>query len=202
MGYSVKWVVENLGITRDMLRYYEKEELARLINKSEPVTGSNISILKISEKYGWVDILIKNNNSCFSVKYSSFMFDVSDLIEYLAELIDLKDEALVVFDNEGSDPLFYSKPISDDIIRFLFASDYRIYDLFDKDKIEDYDLTDFDIEFDVLVDKKRLLNDFYNVLYFYIANYELDEFDLSEINIEKSKKYLNKIAEYLKIPLL
>jgi hypothetical protein len=182
--------------------YYEKEDLARLIDKSEPVTGSDISILKISEKYGWVDILIKNNNSCFSVKYSSFMFDVSDLIEYLAELIDLKDEALVVFDNEGSDPLFYSKPISDDIIRFLFASDYRIYDLFDKDKIEDYDLTDFDIEFDVLVDKKRLLNDFYNVLYFYIANYELDEFDLSEINIEKSKKYLNKIAEYLKRPLL
>lgn len=27
MGYSVKWVVENLGITRDMLRYYEKEKL-------------------------------------------------------------------------------------------------------------------------------------------------------------------------------
>ena len=26
MGYSVKWVVENLGITRDMLRYYEKEK--------------------------------------------------------------------------------------------------------------------------------------------------------------------------------
>ena len=27
MGYSVKWVAENLGVTRDMLRYYEKEEL-------------------------------------------------------------------------------------------------------------------------------------------------------------------------------
>lgn len=27
MGYSVKWVVENLGITRDMLRHYEKEKL-------------------------------------------------------------------------------------------------------------------------------------------------------------------------------
>lgn len=26
MGYSVKWVVENLGITRDMLRYCEKEK--------------------------------------------------------------------------------------------------------------------------------------------------------------------------------
>lgn len=27
MGYSVKWVAENLGITRDMLRYYEKKKL-------------------------------------------------------------------------------------------------------------------------------------------------------------------------------
>ncbi len=27
MGYSVKWVVEYLGITRDMLHYYEKEKL-------------------------------------------------------------------------------------------------------------------------------------------------------------------------------
>lgn len=27
MGYSVKWVADNLGITRDMLRYYEKEKL-------------------------------------------------------------------------------------------------------------------------------------------------------------------------------
>ena len=27
MGYSVKWINENLGVTRDMLRYYEKEKL-------------------------------------------------------------------------------------------------------------------------------------------------------------------------------
>lgn len=27
MGHSVKWVTDNLGITRDMLRYYEKEKL-------------------------------------------------------------------------------------------------------------------------------------------------------------------------------
>ena len=27
MGYSVKWVYDNMGITRDMLRHYEKEEL-------------------------------------------------------------------------------------------------------------------------------------------------------------------------------
>ena len=27
MGYSVKWVENNLGVTRDMLRYYEKQKL-------------------------------------------------------------------------------------------------------------------------------------------------------------------------------
>ena len=27
VGHSVKWVDEHLGVTRDMLRYYEKEKL-------------------------------------------------------------------------------------------------------------------------------------------------------------------------------
>lgn len=35
MGYSVKWVVENLGITRDMLRYYEKEKLLVRENRNK-----------------------------------------------------------------------------------------------------------------------------------------------------------------------
>ena len=29
MGYSVKWMTEKLGVTRDMLRYYEKENLLK-----------------------------------------------------------------------------------------------------------------------------------------------------------------------------
>lgn len=36
MGYSVKWVVENLGITRDMLRYYEKEKLLPVAETRNP----------------------------------------------------------------------------------------------------------------------------------------------------------------------
>ncbi len=36
MGYSVKWVVENLGITRDMLRYYEKEKLIPVTETRNP----------------------------------------------------------------------------------------------------------------------------------------------------------------------
>lgn len=36
MGYSVKWVIENLGITRDMLRYYEKEKLIPIEGNRNP----------------------------------------------------------------------------------------------------------------------------------------------------------------------
>jgi len=36
MGYSVKWVVDNLGITRDMLRYYEKEKLLTASESRNP----------------------------------------------------------------------------------------------------------------------------------------------------------------------
>ncbi len=39
MGYSVKWVEENLGITRDMLRYYEKEKIIPLEKARNPVNG-------------------------------------------------------------------------------------------------------------------------------------------------------------------
>lgn len=37
MGYPVKWVVENLGITRDMLRYYEKEKLLSVNESRNPM---------------------------------------------------------------------------------------------------------------------------------------------------------------------
>lgn len=37
MGYSVKWVVKNLGITRDMLRYYEKEGLLPANEARNPI---------------------------------------------------------------------------------------------------------------------------------------------------------------------
>lgn len=39
MGYSVKWVTENLGITRDMLRHYEKEGLLPIDETRNPTNN-------------------------------------------------------------------------------------------------------------------------------------------------------------------
>lgn len=36
MGYSVRWVDEHLGVTRDMLRYYEKEKLLPVAETRNP----------------------------------------------------------------------------------------------------------------------------------------------------------------------
>ncbi|MBR5225260.1 MAG: MerR family DNA-binding transcriptional regulator, partial [Clostridia bacterium] len=39
MGYSAKWVLDNLGITRDMLRYYEKERLIPIHESRNPANN-------------------------------------------------------------------------------------------------------------------------------------------------------------------
>ncbi len=66
---------------------YEEKDVIGLINKSKPNADSKLSLLKISDKNGWVDILAKINDLNFSICYSSCMFDTAVLIKYLAELI-------------------------------------------------------------------------------------------------------------------
>lgn len=178
--------------------YDKKEDIITLINKSEPITDFKFSVLKFKNKYGWASILVKINKLKFLIKYSSCMYDTANLIEYFSELVDLKEEIVLVLDNEGSDPIFYAKPINDDTIRFLFASDYKLFDSFCMDEIDDYNLTDFYIECDILINKKVLLKEFYNIFYSYIKKYEFKRSNYEDFNVQKGKKYLNKIATFLK----
>lgn len=39
MGYSVKWVIDNLGVTRDMLKYYEKEKILQGNKSRNPMNN-------------------------------------------------------------------------------------------------------------------------------------------------------------------
>ena len=55
MGYSVKWVADNLGITRDMLRYYEKEKLLPANENRHYRNYSDEDIERIWEKFYKVD---------------------------------------------------------------------------------------------------------------------------------------------------
>ena len=178
--------------------YYKQKEILELVEKSTPEENTTFSVLNITEKAGWVDIVLKNNEKEFSIKYSSVMTDSADLFLFLIHLINLKEDIALVLDNEGSDPLIYGKPI-DNKIRFLFAHDYELYHSFLKGEINDYELNNYKIECDILIEPTIILKEFYKILSPYVENYEYNASDEygCEFNVNKAKKILNMIKPYI-----
>lgn len=177
--------------------FENKNDLYEVINVSTPTLSKNFHVIKIEEKYGWAWIVVQNNESEFEIRYSSCMFDASILIKFLAKIINLEDDAILGFDNEGSSPILYAKTIDNDNIRLIFMSDYEIYNAFCNDEVDDYKLTDFKIECDLIINKKYLLEEFYNILYPFTNSYNFEESYYPEFNLENGKKYLNQIKKYI-----
>ncbi len=175
---------------------YKNDEqlILKLVKNSIVSPNSVLKAMKIEEKCGWAYISVKNDEYEFSINYSSCMFDLSNLIEFLAEIINLKEDIALYLDYEGSEPLLYAKEIDDNKIRFIFAHDYE---LFLNDDIDNYDVSSYKIECDIIIDKKNLLEQFYNILLPFVENYDLKESYYPEINLKKCKKYLNIIKNYL-----
>ena len=89
MGYSVKWITENMGITRDMLRYYEKEKLLS-VKESRNVTNNHREYNDEDlEKIWSIKLLIGIGFSAKEIyalmNDDSFDFDVA-LVKKIAEL--------------------------------------------------------------------------------------------------------------------
>ena len=166
----------------------DEKEILELVNKSAPSLDSKLTFTEIKESSGWTYITAKVNESEFSINYSSVMFDGSVLIKFFAEIINIEEEAVLFLDYEGSYPLLYVKPVDKDKVRFLFADDY---DLFANDDIDDYKISDYKIDCDIIIDKKTLLKDLnlFTKKKFYI---EFDQF-----NIRQAKKHLKTIEKYI-----
>ena len=179
--------------------FYETEEVLELVEKSSAEDNCILKVIKISEEAGWVDIPIMINEKEVSICYSSVMTDTSDLFQFLADIVELKEPVALILDNEGCNPMLYAQPTNTDAIRFLFASDYTLYKSLCNNEIDDWALSDYKIECDVLIDKKLLLNEFYKILLPYIEKYNYNDSDKYgvEFNVDKGKKYLNKIKRYL-----
>lgn len=177
----------------------EKQEIKDLVNKSCPIQNTKLSFIKMEEEAGWTRITVKFNDGEFLIKYSSYMFDASVLSQFIAKIIDIKEEIVLFLDYEGSWPLLYINPIDDDV-RFLFAHDYNLF-LNDDYDIDEYTIRDYTIECDTVVNKKELLKNFYDILYPFTINYDIiaaqkGHYD-DVFNIENGKKYLSKIKAYL-----
>ena len=85
MGYTVKWICDNLGITRDMLRYYEKKKLLPM-NEGKKTRDFNDEDLKkiwsikilISIGFSTEEIYSFMNNSCYDF-YAAITNKVAEL---------------------------------------------------------------------------------------------------------------------------
>ena len=140
---------------------------------------------------------VSKDKKKFYIQYSTVMTDTFDLIQFLAEIINLKDDIAFFPDNEGSLPLLYVKSIDEKNIRFIFAHDYELYASFANNIIDDYDLNLYKIECDILIDKKIFLKEFYKILSPFVNNYNLKEVYAQTFNIKKAKMYMDKISDYL-----
>lgn len=172
----------------------DKKEIKNLIDKSTPSSDSKFCLTKIEDEAGWTYITAKNKESEFLIKYSSCMFDTSILIKFFTKIIDCKEDAAVIIDYEGSEPIFYVAPVNENEIRLIYAHDY---DLFLNDDVNEYNRSDYKIECDIIIDKKEILENFYNIFYPFTINYNLEKAYEPMFNLEKGKKYLNEIKAYL-----
>lgn len=98
MGYSVKWIVENLGITRDMLRYYEKEKLLQTNESRNPANKYRDYSDEDIKKIWGIKLLIGigfTAKEIYALMHDSdFDFDTA-MAQKVAELERKHDENLI-----------------------------------------------------------------------------------------------------------
>lgn len=171
-----------------------EEKIYKLINKSKPSSDYIFTVDNLEETAGWVYITGKINESKYSVNYSSAIFEHSFVIKFFTKLINIKDEIVIFLDYEGSYPMLYAKKTDNNTLRFIFAHDYI---LFKNDENDDECLPLYKIECDILIDKKELLEKFYNIFYPHIIYLDKNSSYDNKYDTKKSKKYLKLIKDYL-----
>lgn len=81
MGYSAKWVRDKLGVTRDMIRYYEKEELIPIRSSRNPANNYRDYSEEDIERIWCIKLLIGIGFSVKEIKQlmtdPSFDFDTA-----------------------------------------------------------------------------------------------------------------------------
>ena len=172
----------------------EKYDVLEMLKKSEPKECADLT-LEFEHKAGWTYIKGKCEHFGFSINYSDVMTDASDLIGFFAEIIHSKEDIAIILDYEGSYPLLYAKNEDENKVRFVFAHDYKLFN----EDIFEYYYYDYEIVCDILICKRKLLSEFYNIFRSYTLNYDPESLDNlnSEFNPEKALKYLKEIEKFL-----
>ena len=184
--------------------WYSEEEINQFVHKSEPNLNGKLELYKGEEDAGWVKLYFKYNETDFNVLITLATSDLTDVVVFFESIINLKEETAVFLDNELiSTPLLYASPVDEQKIRFLVADRQRVHDLWHEGKIsdEEYDskgIFGYDIRCDVIVEKKKLLKEFYRAIKNIIKTCRTYEDHIYDINYTQWKDNLRNIINYLK----
>lgn len=184
--------------------YYSEKDIMQFIKTSVPSENSDLRLYKAEEDAGWVTFYFKNNKIEFEVLITLAAYDLTDLIIFLENIINLKEEAVIFLENELiSEPLLYVSPIDNLKIRFLVADGKRVHDLWKQDNISDEELDSkrlqyYDIRCDVIIEKKTLLKEFYRAIKNIINTCTIDQNQIYDINYINWKDNLKNIINYIK----
>ena len=187
--------------------YYSENETIQFIDKSTPTENNDLQLYKGEEDAGWVKLYFKYNGSKFEILITLAAYDLSDLVIFFENIINLEDASAIYLEiEEISNPLLYVSPIDNQKIRFLVADGKRVHDLWKDDKISDDELdskglTYYDIRCDVIVEKKKLLKEFYRAIKNIINTCTIDEHHIYDIGYVIWKDNLKNIINYLKLDM-
>ena len=179
--------------------WFSEEETTEFIKKSAPYKNADFRLYKGEEDAGWVNFYFKYNESEFSVFTTLATSDLSDIVAFFENIIDLKEETAIFLDDEMvSIPLLYAAPVDNQKIRFLIADCERAHNLSKEGKMEDdyWNLCHYDIKCDVIVEKKKLLKEFYRAIKNVINTCETYEEHIYDINYNNWKGNLKNIIIY------
>lgn len=181
---------------------YPKEEIETFINKSTPIENTDFRLKYGYEDAGWADFCFKYNHRHFNILMTLASSDLSDIVEFFENFINLKEKSVTFLDNETiSTPLLYAAPADNDKIRFLVADGLRRHDLWYKNKLDEKDfkgIFDYDIRCDVIVSKKKLLKEFYRAVKNIINYCTIYEYNMYDINYPQWKDKLKNIISYIR----
>lgn len=185
--------------------FYPETDIKQFINLSTPAINYNFQLYKGEEDAGWVNFYFKYNESEFEVLITLAAYDLTDIVLFFENIINLKEETAVFLENEMiSEPLLYASPVDNQKIRFLVSDGKRINQLWEEDEISDEELDskrlfDYDIRCDIIIDKKILLKQFYRAIKNIINTCEIYEEQIYDINYAQWKDNLKNIVNYIKI---
>ena len=171
-----------------------------LIDRTNPICSSNFELKVDADlQIGFYKFYFKNkNNEESCIRLTTYVYDISEILEFLCDLIKIKCPICTLIRDEGEHGIFYARPINNNHIHFVVADDYELYKNFHENNVH-YSFKDAHICLDIIIDKNKLIKLFYDKIWEQTKSYKKIKPDnvlwkgIRKWHIE----YFNKLKEYL-----